>query len=142
MSLDPQRPPSSRLSESQKIYLQTNLARDKAEVLLQGLEAIRDEAQRYAADPQLRRICDMDAGQFAVERAIESTERIIDRLGRAMRLTRDSDTRLALQELDEILVELEDGPRLDEAFEDSDQPPIDRPSASTADDIDPTGRAA
>lgn len=142
MSPDQEKPQSSRLSQSQKIYLQTNLARDKAEVLLQGLEAIRDEAMRYASDPQLSRMCDMDAGQFAVERAIESTERIIDRLGRAMRLTRDQDTRLALQELDGILEELDGGPRLDEAFEDSEEPRIENPKRAGGGGDDPAGRAA
>lgn len=90
------------LNEDQRRLLQTNLARDKAEALLQGLLKARSEAeQRIAAsrdmDPQR-----IEQGRHAMRRAIESAQRMVDSLNSAMECLADE---MGQPELSDILGE-------------------------------------
>jgi hypothetical protein len=88
------------LNEDQRRLLQTNLARDKAEALLQGLLRARSEAeQRIAAsrdmDPQR-----IEQGRHAMQKAIESAQRMVDSLNSAMACLADE---MSQPELSDIL---------------------------------------
>ncbi len=72
------------LNDDQRRMLQTNLARDKAEALLEGLKRARAEAEDRIVgadnlDPQR-----IEQGRHAMQRAIEAAQRMVDSLNSAM----------------------------------------------------------
>ena len=72
---------------ARKIYkpvLETNVVRDKAEVLIERLLRLRDEAERGAQRDLTIPTERVDATRKAIERAIFSTRRVIDQLNRTM----------------------------------------------------------
>jgi hypothetical protein len=64
--------------------LQTNVVRDKAEVLIERLIRLREEAARTAQRDTTISIEKVNATQHAIEKAIISTRRVIDQLNRTM----------------------------------------------------------
>ena len=97
-------------NEDQRRLLQTNLARDKAEALLEGLKKARAEAEHRIAvsddlDPNR-----VEQGRHAMSKAIESAQRMIDSLNSAMDLLHEE---LDEQELSDLLGENDDNDRTD-----------------------------
>ncbi len=102
-------------NHDQRQRLQTNLARDKAEALLEGLLQARAEAeQRIANDDHLdpQRVA---KGRHAMQRAIESAQRMVDSLNSAMEILQDD---LDEQELSDLL---------DDCDDDDQTPPANQP---------------
>ena len=92
------------LTDNQRILLQTNLARDKAEALLEGLL----DAQSRLSDAR------SNVGTRAMQNAVRSTRRAISQLNEALAMTklgRDDEACLAL---DRTISELNAAPRMDE----------------------------
>lgn len=94
------------LTGTQRIVLQTNLARDKAEVLLQGLIEVRDQATEQSCEV-LTATGGQPIGRETLDRAIESARRVISQLNRAMEMAELGLSEEAGDALDNTLCELE-----------------------------------
>ncbi|MEC9374701.1 MAG: hypothetical protein VYC34_12690 [Planctomycetota bacterium] len=72
------------ITERQRIVLETNAARDKAEALLRGLldaKAVTErELSRLRREDPMRQV----RGRSAIDNAISSTKRMIDTLNRSL----------------------------------------------------------
>lgn len=81
-----------------RIMLETNAARDKAEVLLSGLINAQTAMSRHDVAPVSSRI----VSRSSIDRAIASTQRLIDSLNTALDMAQDDlrDDRMSI--LDEI----------------------------------------
>lgn len=88
-----------------RIMLETNAARDKAEVLLAGLLNAQVAMKQHTTNPVSSRI----ACPASMDRAIASTRRLIDSLNDALRLAEDDLGDETMSLLDEIDVEPDDG---------------------------------
>lgn len=113
------------LNSTDKSRLQTNIARDRAEALLEGLVEVREHARRQyrEAVSESKRIFRADP-TILLDRAIDSTRVLIDRLNNAMSITDDPDQAHTLAMLDEATRQLDELPSLNSIFkpgEDGDQ---------------------
>ncbi len=72
------------LSEQQRIVLETNAARDRAEALLQRLLEAKSECEREMSDLRRTDVYKTVTGRSAIENAIASTRRMIDTLNHAL----------------------------------------------------------
>lgn len=97
----------------QRILLQTNVARDKAEALLEGLLRARTEAQRCTAETNEPPAARVPIASVAMDRAIDATGTLIDRLNRVMVMAEDELNEQVIDLLDEAVAELDRCDRLD-----------------------------
>ncbi len=97
----------------QRILLQTNVARDKAEALLEGLLRARTEAQRCPAETNEPPTARVPIASVAMDRAIDATGTLIDRLNRVMVMAEDELNEQVIDLLDEAVAELDRCDRLD-----------------------------
>lgn len=67
-----------------KPVLETNVVRDKAEALIERLVGLREEAARSAEKDRTLPLERVEATKQAIERAIASTQRVVDQLNRTM----------------------------------------------------------
>ena len=77
------------MNPSQRILLQTNLARDKAEALVQGLrQALAESEAKAAAVPPGEQESEEQRAmrRFVMGRAIASAQRVVDNLNAALRI--------------------------------------------------------
>jgi len=72
------------LKESQKLELRTNATRDKAEALLERLLEVREAATRQAMRSGVVPPRRAEAAQRLINRAIESTQNVIQRLNESL----------------------------------------------------------
>jgi hypothetical protein len=99
------------MTEGQRILVQTNIARDKAEALLEGLLRARQEAERGILNRSHPDTYGLEAGRLAMQQAISATHQLIDRLNRVMDMARHDLNDDALALLDEAVGEFDDSPR-------------------------------
>lgn len=71
------------MTESQRLILETAAAREKAELLLRGLQEARTRSERHLAELGQRDPYKRVTGRSSLENAISSTQRLVDMLGRA-----------------------------------------------------------
>ncbi len=97
---------SSTLTDRQMILLETNAARDKAEALLRGLLTAKEEAEKQLAEHDQRDPITVVTGESAIDKAINSTRKMIQTLNRRM-----AEARRDLHDVDmAILDEMADSP--------------------------------
>ena len=76
------------LSDDKELELTTNLARDRAEALLEGLRRAKDEAE--ADQDRLAELSpeQLEQGRIAMDKAIASAERMVESLNAALEIAR------------------------------------------------------
>lgn len=85
------------LNETQRVVLETNAARDRAEALLRGLMDAKEQSERQLATLKRPDAYKAVTGKSSIDNAIASTRRLIETLNRELdRLRREGDEDAAL----------------------------------------------
>ena len=91
------------LTDDQRILLQANVARDKAEALLEGLLDARARLTEAGSA----------VGRRAIDHAVQSTRRVVKQLNTALTMAQLGRDDEACRALDLTISELDAAPRLD-----------------------------